>query len=91
MGEIMSLIKTKHASLRLRQRGFKNKTVELIEKYGIEVYKFDNVVKIYIPRKEIAERIRDLKNEINCFEKCKNKALLIAQNENVLITAYHLY
>jgi len=87
----MKLIKTKHASSRLRQRGFQKRTVELIEQYGVEKYKHGNALELSIPNKKIAECINDLKNKINCLEKCKNKALLLSSNGNLLITAYNIY
>lgn len=90
-GETMSVITTKHASLRLQQRGFQNSIVELIKEYGVEKHKPGNALELSIPRKKIAECICDLKHKINHLEKCRNKALLFSSNGSLIITAYNIY
>lgn len=82
---------TKHAEQRLQQRGFKFKHISLILEFGEVKHKPGNCLEYKIFKKDI-KRIQTKKSSqsIQIIDKCCNKAILVDEKHNTLITMYNL-
>lgn len=74
---------TRHALLRAKQRGFQETDLFLIEHFGYPVRKDGNVTEFRMPRKILFELRRSL-------DRINRKAILVNENDQVIITAYNL-
>jgi hypothetical protein len=70
---------TKHAEQRIRQRGFRDLQLKLIEVFGEEVKQPGGAMLLGLTRKRKAEIVQAL-------DKAINKALIMSENGETLIT-----
>ena len=84
--------KTRHAIIRVQQRGFRTNQIELIIEYGTEVDKPGRVKELRLLTKDITraknEAYEQYKRTIQDLDKCKNKGVLIDPETGVIITVY---
>lgn len=76
--------KSRHAMMRLRQRGFQEPDLLLIENFGVPVRRQGNVTEYQMPHKVIKRIIQSL-------DRVRHKAILVDENDGIIITAYNLY
>ena len=81
---------TLHASKRLRQRGIREDCLNLLLEYGKPKRKVGNVTELKLNKKDISDITHELKRLIRKLSAVKNKAILIDETSNTIITAYHL-
>jgi hypothetical protein len=83
----MAIKYTKHGEKRINQRGFLPKDIELIRQYGTRLR--DRSAEVYFLRnKDVDERIKDLKRQIQCLDRVRGCKAAYTQDE-ALITAHH--
>ena len=83
----MKIYKTKHAEIRQQHRGIKNKTVELLLRYGKKKYQHDGTALLLFPRKiksQIEKKHLKIKN-------LKNAYAVILIKHNRIMTVGHRY
>lgn len=74
---------SRHASIRLRQRGFQDSDLLIIANFGIPVKRPGNVIEYQMPKKVIKQIIQSL-------ARVCHKAILVDANQECIITAYNL-
>lgn len=72
-----------HASIRSRQRGFKEIDVFLIEYFGIPIKKSGKLIE-YQMNQKVAKEIR------KALERINHKAILIDETKEKIVTVYNL-
>ena len=75
--------KSSHAIIRLRQRGFQEPDLLLIENFGVPARRQGNVTEYQMPHKVIKRIIQSL-------DRVRHKAILVDENDGIIITAYNL-
>lgn len=78
---------TKHAKIRMSQRGIKNIIIDLIYRYGRKERTQGDCYSYYIPPKNKHQIISELKHMIHYFEKSSGKRIIV--NDDNVITTYH--
>lgn len=81
---------TKHAQERIQQRGFQESFIDLILMYGIPRSKQGGVTEYIIPKKQKAQILGELKDLMRKIEKSSNKAVLLDESSNTIVTAYNI-
>lgn len=82
--------KTSHAKKRVSQRGISKDEVNFILNYGTRNKK-PKAYEYLVPQDEIERQFRYHKYMIKLLSKINNKAILVDNNEETIITAYHIY
>jgi hypothetical protein len=78
--------KTKHAQTRLRQRGFTDLMIEVIENFGCCQRAPGGTEKIFFGKKEAIQLLHDLKRVIQVLDKIRAGTLIV--DGDSIITAY---
>ena len=86
---------TNHARKRFVQRGFTEDLIEQILSYGEVIPCPGNTIEVRITNNHAKEIIKtkkkqskEIRKEIKVVSKCRNKAILLNGNGEVIITAY---
>jgi hypothetical protein len=77
---------TKHAQIRMRQRGIPEGMLSVVMDYGIPEKAPGDATRYQLNKRGIDQRIHELKNEIQRMEKLKNVRVIIANNSEYIIT-----
>lgn len=78
-----------HAGKRFQQRGIMPIHVEMIMEYGTQTKKPGDAKEYRIYGKDIEKIIKEFKRRIQALDKCKNKVVIVSQDD-VILTAYNL-
>ena len=78
-----TLIMTRHGETRLSQRGFRKTDLEVLLAHGTDIGRN----RIMLRRRDAAELIRDLKQQIAKIERLTDKVLIVVEGR--IVTAYH--
>jgi hypothetical protein len=78
---------TNHASSRLRQRGINVRTIEFLEKYGMDNYAPGGALRISLTRRNAKKIIDALKRDIHFIERACGTVII--KKEGEILTAYH--
>ena len=78
---------TKHAKKRMRQRGFNDFIMNIIQQYGRCESAPDHATKIFFGNKERQEMIGEFKRAIQLLDRAKDGTLIMAENE--VLTVYN--
>ena len=78
-----SLAITRHAEVRMSQRGIRETDVDFLLAHGTDV----GPDRIVLTKRDAARAIRDLKNRIADIERLTGKVLVVAEGQ--LVTAFH--
>lgn len=79
---------SKHASLRLAQRGFQDQVTSMIFHYGSSEHAPGGAVRISMRKKDIAELISENIYPKQLFDKIKKRVLILSNNGRTIITLY---
>jgi hypothetical protein len=82
---------TKHAKVRFQQRGITSEVVDLILRFGKPVRKPGNLMEYRMGWKDRNDAVTLLKRQIQRIDKTLNKAVLIDEDSEEIITAYALH
>ena len=82
--------KTKHAKKRSDQRGISKEEIDFILNCGYKNKK-SKAYEYYIPKDELQRLFKYHKYMINLLEKINNKAVLVDNNEETIITTYCMH
>ena len=82
---------TKHAKQRAQQRGIKPSIVSLILEYGTPVKRPGHATEYRLTTKDAAALAQASREEARRFERAKNKAVLVANDDQSVITAYPIH
>ena len=74
---------TKHAKIRMAQRGIKEKDADIVLAYGTSIGRN----RYFLKKRAAAREIGYLKQKIAQFERLKDKVVVVVDDH--LITAYH--
>lgn len=94
-GETGFLTRTKHSLTRCRQRGIKETDLYFIVLWGSRIRRPGRVYEYFISKKDRESIIRDLryrgntKYHIQKLDKLVGKAVIVDEDQAVIITAYH--
>ena len=80
-----------HGIIRGQQRAISNRAIDLILNFGTTERKPGNVLEYRILKKDKDKIIGSLRRLIRAMDKIEHKAILVNQDEEVVITAYNLY
>jgi hypothetical protein len=80
------MIISKHADLRIRQRGFSTESIELIWNYGRETFAPGGAVKYFFGKKESKFALDKMKERVQFIERAKGRTIVVI--EGSIITAY---
>ncbi len=80
-----------HAIARGQQRGISAHIVDLIIRNGQPGRKEGNALEYKIKNRDLARLISNHKHEIHLLEKARNKAVLVSDEGDWVITVYHEY
>lgn len=84
---MMSYKNTKHGEMRVNQRGFSRKDLELIRKCGTRLE--DRSAEVYfLKNKDVEDGIKELKRQIQCLERMRGCKVAYTPDDS-LITAHH--
>lgn len=79
-----------HAMIRCQQRGFKRNLVPYILEHGEPKRKVGNAFEYRITRKEKNEIISEFKKVIQLMDNIENKAILVSEEGDTVITIYNI-
>lgn len=80
---------TKHARIRCKQRAISEEVLRIIITYGLGEKVDGNVRKIFLNKRGLDDFIHKLKGLIQMIEKLKRVRLIVTNDEDNVITAYH--
>jgi len=80
-----------HGIIRGQQRAISKRAIDLILNFGTTERKPGNVLEYRILKKDKDKIIGSLRRLIRAMDKIEHKAILVNQDEEVVITAYNLY
>jgi len=80
---------TRHAEIRSKQRGIPAALVETILEHGQPVRKPGGAWEYRLTKRDIEQRIAELKKEIQLIEKSADKGVLLSE-DGAVVTVYHL-
>ena len=83
------MIVTKHAIKRLQQQGISLSVTEVIYLFGEQVQRPGRVFAYQLSTKNANLLIHQLKRAIHQLEKTRNKVIVVDDERESLITAYH--
>lgn len=79
---------SKHALVRMSQRGLSHELVSLIYNFGTPEYANNGAVKITLKKRDLIELNSCFNGKKQLIDKAKRKVLILTYDENSLITAY---
>ena len=80
---------TRHAQIRSKQRGIPKGAVNLVITYGIGQKVCGDATKYLLDKRAIDHGIHELKSQIQTMEKLKTLRVIVADDEQDVITVYH--
>jgi hypothetical protein len=81
--------KTMHTVIRCRQRGINETNVELILALGTKVRKPGGAYEYFVTKKDREKATQFLKQCIQNLDKLVGKAIIVDNESNKVLTAYH--
>lgn len=81
--------KSKHAEIRLQQRGIKTSHIQLILKYGVVKSKSGGAYEYFIPKSSIDKIRLEFKQKLQDLDKISKSNKTVLLKDNTIITAYN--
>ena len=78
---------TEHSKKRMRQRGFSELALNIIQNYGRCESAPGDATKVFLGNKECQEAVREFKRAIQELDKARGGAIIISGNK--ILTVYH--
>ncbi len=82
--------KTNHAKTRCQQRGISRDQIDLILLFGKKCRRPGGALEYSLRRRDKDKIISGLKKQIHMVEKCVGKAVLVNNDQQAVLTTYHL-
>ena len=79
---------TKHADLRMRQRGIKDEFIKYAEYFFDAEYERNQCYKIFLPKKRAVREAKMLRKMADIIEKHAGTELIVDSTASTLITTY---
>ena len=79
---------SKHAEVRARQRGITTADIDIICKYGREIYAPGGAIKYFLGKKECRHALKYQEEKVQSVEHAKGGVLVMA--DGMIITAYKI-
>jgi hypothetical protein len=80
---------TRHAAVRMQQRGVSEEVLDLVLQFGREEPRPGGAWEISMRKRDVASMVGRLKNMIHLIEKAQRKTAVVSGADGVVITVYN--
>jgi hypothetical protein len=84
----MSIKMTNHARIRIKQRCIPEEALSIVMEYGICRRAAGDATQYYLDKRAIDRRIHELKHEIQWVERLKSVKLIVANDDDSIVTVW---